>query len=190
MDEEQVKKLIDSALTAGLKQGFQEFREFFKGELQTSIKPIQETLAGYEVATEPQHQPSGDLPPEYSALIERLAKMEQLEQQRQQELRDLKFNQFLNKSLAQHNPLHSELVAELLTNRYKAQAIEKDGQWLLPNGSTLAEEVSSFFKSDTGLHFLPNPSQQGGELPESGKPQTSGKAEPSLEEMLADMSFS
>lgn len=192
MDETAVKKLIDDALAAGLKTGLKQFQEFFKKELA----PIASRLDEFEaVVTEP--SPPAEKPeasaanPETAALLERIAKMERVEQDRQAELARMKFDSTLTSTLAKHSPLHGDVVKELLAARYSAQAVEKNGEWYLPNGSKLAEEVDSFFKSDAGQHFIANPSGQSLGTTTSSKPPTTQKSlkELTSDEMMAEWSI-
>lgn len=192
MDETAVKKLIDDALAAGLKTGLNQFQEFFKKELA----PIASRLDEFEaVVTEP--APPAEKPetsaanPETAALLERIAKMERVEQDRQAELSRMKFDSTLTNTLAKHSPLHGDVVKELLAARYSAQAVEKNGEWYLPNGSKLAEEVDSFFKSDAGQHFIANPSGQSLGTTTSSKPAATQKSfkELTSDEMLAEWSL-
>lgn len=192
MDEAAIKALIDQAIASGLKSGLDSFKSYF-GE---QLTPIKEQLGQFEVAlTEPEPKPQ-EIPeatksPETAALMERLAKMEKLEQERQAELRQMKFDGALSKTLGKHNPMHQEMVKELLANRYNSKAVEKDGEWYLPNGSKLSEEVDSFFTSDVGQHFVANPSGQNVGVPSSRSVPTPGKSTKDLtsDDMFADFTL-
>ena len=156
--DQETQEAINQAITAGLKSGLGEFKKHFTAELS----PIHERLLQFEAvitdpATPDPTQPTESANPETSALMERIAKMEQAEQSRLAELRQMKLSNALGQAVGKHSPLHQDLVTELLSNRYGAKAIEKDGEWYLPNGSKLGEEIDSFFNSEAGLHFVKNP---------------------------------
>lgn len=194
MTPEEIQAYINTAMTSGLKSALGEFKNHF-AEL---VNPINERLSQFEVATAPLENPkdaaSGATPshnPETAALMERLAKMEKVEVARQAELRQMKLDNALGSAVGKHNPLHVDMVRELLANRYGAKAIEKDGEWYLPNGSKLNEEVDNFFGSDAGMHFLSNPSGQSLGTTATKPPNAPqrGYKDLTAEEMLADMSF-
>ena len=193
MDETQIQSYINAALTSGLKSALGEFKSYFTEQ----INPINERLSQFEVATAPQPDKvpaveATPASPETSALMERLAKMEKLEMSRQAELHQMKLDSALGTAVGKHNPMHGDMVKELLANRYGAKAVEKDGEWYLPNGSKLAEEVDSFFGSDAGMHFLSNPSGQslGTSTTKSpAAPQKSAK-DMTSDEMMADVVWS
>lgn len=161
MTPEEIQSYINAAMTSGLKSALGEFKSYFTEQ----INPINERLSQFEVATAPQPDKAlatdaSPASPETSALMERLAKMEKLEMSRQVELHQMKLDQALGSAVGKHNPMHGDMIKELLATRYGAKAVQKDGEWYLPNGSKLAEEVDSFFSSDAGMHFLSNPSGQ------------------------------
>jgi hypothetical protein len=121
--------------------------------------------------------------------MERLAKMEKAEQVRTAELQQMKLNAALGSAVSKYNPMHQELVKELLGNRYGTKAFEKDGEYYLPNGAKLGEEIDSFFGSEVGQHFLSNPSNASvGTKPSSTLPVVPKKSLKDLtsEEMLLD----
>lgn len=188
MDEAAILKLIDTALGASLKSAFSDFRAHFSEQLS----PINDRLAQFEAGTPPaQEAPDDNVPssnPETAALMQRLAKMEQQEIVRQDELKAYKFGNDLSSAIGKYSPLHGDTVKELLATRYQGKAIEKDGQWYLPSGSKLTEEVDSFFKSDIGLHFTANPAVGGGSVGSKTTPAAQ-KADASVEDMLADIGF-
>lgn len=184
MDETQVLALINTALGSSLKSAFAEFRSYTNEQL----KPISEKLASFEVAPlEPEVlSDPGSASPEMAALTARLAAMEKQESDRQAEVKAYKFSNDLGASISKVNPLHSELVKELLSSRYSSKAVEKDGEWYLPSGAKVSEEVEGFFKSDIGQHFIANPAVGGGTVP-SVKTGDVPKAPATADDMLADM---
>lgn len=187
MDEESVLKLINTALGSSLKSAFAEFRSYTNEQL----KPISEKLASFEVAPQEPEVPEaaqGNASPEMAALTARLAAMEKQEVDRQAEVKAYKFSNDLGSSISKHNPLHAEMVKEVLSNRYGSKAVEKDGEWYLPSGSKVSEEVESFFKSDVGQHFTANPAVGGGTVAGT-KPADSPKGAVSSNDMLADLAF-
>lgn len=189
-EKAEMQAYINEAMASGLKGAFKEFR----GHFQEQLSPIAERLNAFEAASNPEPSPnvpvgeSGDASPQTQALMERLAKMERQEVSRQEELKAYKFQGELTSTIGKHNPLHGEMVKELLNSRYGSTAVEKDGQWYLPNGSKLSEEVESFFKSDAGQHFVPNPSGKSANVVNSGAVGNSlPKGNFSSLEMMADM---
>ena len=190
MTEDEVQKYINAALTSGLKSALGEFKSYFTEQ----INPINDRLSQFEVATAPQPDKAPALEatpasPETSALMERLAKMEKLEQSRQAELHQMKLDSALGSAIGKHNPMHSDMVKELLATRYSSTAVEKDKEWYLPNGSKLAEEVDSFFGSDAGMHFLSNPSGQSLGTSTTKSPVAPAKSSKDMtsDEMMADV---
>jgi hypothetical protein len=78
------------------------------------------------------------------------------------------------------------MLKELLSNRYGSKAVEKDGQWYLPSGAKLSEEVDGFFKSDMGQHFISNPAVGGGTVA-STSVSNAPKGTATSDDMFADM---
>ena len=190
MTPEEIQKYINDAMSAGLRGAFQEFR----GHFQEQLAPIAERLNAFEAGSTPSapnvsdSRESAGTNPETHALMERLAKMEKQELVRQEELRAYKFQGELGSTIGKHSPLHSDLVKELLNSRYASTAVEKDGQWYLPNGSKLSEEVEGFFKSEVGQHFMANPSGKSANVTASSAVGNSlPKGELTSAEMMNDM---
>jgi hypothetical protein len=195
MTEDEIKKIIEAtvqaAIAPALKSGLEQFADHFKKELA----PIAARLDEFEaIVTEP--DPTPDKPdagkpaaPETAALIERLAKMERLEEGRQAELRSMKLEAALGSAVGKHNPLHQDIVKEILSTRYGSKAVEKDGEWYLPNGSKLGEEVDSFFGSEAGQHFIANPAGKSLGTQAAKQPSAAPKSPKDLssDEMLAAM---
>lgn len=190
MTPEEVQSYINTAMASGLKSALGEFKSYFTEQ----INPINERLSQFESAPASQEQPDpveSQGNPETAALMERLAKMEKLEQSRQVELRQMKLDSALGSAVGKHNPMHGDMVKELLANRYGAKAIEKDGEWYLPNGSKLNEEVDSFFSSDAGQHFISNPSGQSLGTSTAKPPNAPPRSMKDLtsDEMMSDISW-
>lgn len=194
MDETQVKALIEASLAPALKGAFKEFRGFFSEQLT----PITERLNQFEAVPTPENQPeptstkgaegsTGNAA--MDALTARLAQMEKLEAARQEEVRSYKFQNELSSYVGKHDPMHGDIIKELLANRYGSKAIEKDGKYYTPSGTTLDEEVDSFFKSEVGSHFLKAPATTPSGTQKTNVPSTGQKTNPSVEDMLADMTF-
>lgn len=192
MDEAQVKALIEASLAPAIRGAFQEFRGYF----QEQLEPISNRLSEFEVISQapsvPQEQTreskKGATDPAYEALTARLAQMEKLEADRQAELRTYKFGNELGSMVGKYDAIHSDLVKEVLSTRYAGKVVEKGGKYYTPSGSTLEEEVASFFGSDAGSHFLKAPqATPGGTKPSTNVSAT--KATPSVDDMLADMEW-
>lgn len=73
----------------------------------------------------------------------------------------LRFDSHLGSTLDELKPLHKGVVQELLANRIKQDAVEKDGIWLTKDGKTVKEAATEFFGTDAGKHFLPSSHQDG-----------------------------
>ena len=189
MDEAQIKALIEAALAPAIKGAFGEFRSYFSEQLN----PINERLSQFEVGTPETPTPTQETVSTpnnqaMEALTARLAQMEKMEADRQTELRQYKFQGELSSQVSKYDPLHQDMVKELLANRY-ANTVEKGGKYYTPQGSTLDEEVDGFFKSEVGSHFLKAPAATPGGTQKSNVPSNGNRDEPSLDDMLADMTF-
>jgi hypothetical protein len=174
--DQETKDYLDTALTSALKGSLGEFQKYFKEQLS----PINERLSAFEAVT-PATPPASPGTPETpesteSALLARLAQLEASELSRVEELKQMKLDKALGDSVGKHNPLHADVVRELLATRYGSKAVEKNGEWYLPNGSKLSEEVDTFFGSEAGLHFLPNPAGESLGTKATKAPAASGKA--------------
>lgn len=159
---EEIQAYINEAMSAGLKSALSEFSAHFKSELGPVLSRLD---AIEEIATTPQVLGKEDpevlgSDPETAALLQRIQKMEKIEQERQDEMSRMKFAGALDKAVGKHNPQFGQDIKDLLALRL-GTAIEKAGEWYLPSGSKLAEEVDTFFASDIGKHFLANPAGQG-----------------------------
>jgi hypothetical protein len=193
MDEAQVKALIEAAMAPAIRGAFQEFRGYF----QEQLEPLSAKLNEFEVATaaavepEPKAKSKGSSQesPELTALTARLAQMEQKEQERQAELKTYKFGNELQSLVGKYDAIQGDLVKELLSNRYGSKVVEKNGKYYTPNGTTLDEEVDGFFKSEAGSHFIKAPTTSGSGTQKSNAAPSSNKAEPSVDDMLADMTW-
>lgn len=193
MDEAQVRALIEASLAPAIKGAFSEFRGYF----QEQLEPITSRLSEFEVASSAPSEPepkakskgSPQESPELTALTARLAQMEKMEADRQQELRSYKLDNYMGTSVGKYDAIHGDLVKELLSNRYGSKVVEKDGKYYTPKGTTLDEEIDGFFKSEAGSHFLKAPVTVPGGTQQTSKSTSGNKAEPSLDDMLADMSW-
>lgn len=193
MDEAQVKALIDTAIATGLKSGLASFQAHYEKQLKELVAPIAARLDEFEVITEQEKQPAAEPKdsPEVKALMKRLEDMESRDRTREEELKSSRLSQALSKHIGGHSPLHAEAVTELLSQRV-GKAVEKDGEWYLPSGLKLSEEVDNFFNSPVGLHFTANPAK--GTSSDAGGSRSTGgtKKDPkdvTLDDMLADFSF-
>jgi hypothetical protein len=194
MDEAQVKALIDTAIATGLKSGLASFQAHYTKQIEELVAPIAARLDEFEVITEQEKQPAAAEPkdsPEVRALMKRLEDMENRDRAREEELKSSRLSQALSKHIGGRSPLHAEAVTELLSKRVD-KAVEKDGEWYLPSGLKLSEEVDNFFNSPVGLHFTANPVK--GSTSDAGGTRATGgtKKDPkdvTLDDMLADFSF-
>lgn len=194
MDEASIKALIEASLAPAIRGAFQEFRSYF----QEQLEPLSAKLNEFEVATaasEPEPAKRGrpakesQESPELTALTARLAQMEQKEQERQAELKTYKFGNELQGLVGKYDAIQGDLVKELLSNRYGSKVVEKNGKYYTPNGTTLDEEVESFFKSEAGSHFIKAPATSGSGTAKTNVPSNGQKGEVSVDDMLADMEW-
>jgi hypothetical protein len=187
MDEAQVLALIDKALGASLKSAFGEFRNYTAEQMKPLLAKLEEfEVAGSTPSAADEPVAPGASSPEMSALMSRLATMEKQEQDRQAEVKAYKFSNDLGSQVSKFSPIHGDMVKELLSSRYGSKAVEKDGEWYLPSGTKLSEEVDSFFKSETGQHFISNPAVGGG-TQSSTSVQNAPKGKVTSDDMFADM---
>lgn len=183
MTPEEVQAMMDKALAPALRGAFQEMRGYF----QEQLAPITQRLSEFEVGV--QEEPATTVDPGVAALTARLAQMEKMEADRQQELRSYKLDNYMGSSVGKYDTIHGDLVKELLNNRYGSNAVEKEGKYYLPSGNTLDEEIDGFFKSEAGSHFLKAPVTTSGNQQTSKATVTSTKAEPTLDDMLSGISW-
>jgi hypothetical protein len=171
MTPEEIQQLISSTLKAEL-----------EGALSVHLEKL---------------KPAAQEQPKEDPLNSRLAKLEkqlkeatEREKARELEAQQLRFSNTLGSALAgKGNILHQKIVAELLENRYKSGAIERDGEWYTKDGSKLSEAVESFFSSDEGLHFLPSNHQNGTQTPTNKQPATNSTDKADLDTMISQMVF-
>lgn len=171
MTPEEIQQFINSALETKLESAFSAYAEKLK--------------------------PAAPEAPKDDVLSSRLAKLEkqlkestEREKARELEAQQLRFSNSLSNALAgKGNVLHQRLVAELLENRLKSGAVEKDGEWYAKDGSKISEAVEAFFSSDEGLHFLPSNHQNGTQTPGTKTPSTPATPVDDLDSMINDMVF-
>jgi hypothetical protein len=186
--ESDIKKLIDEAvkvqMAAGLKSGFESFREYFQDEMKTTLDKVTSieeylsspdnvstdtataTATATDTDTATPYNPTGDAVAAaedmasksdnevVKALQERLAQMEKRDAEREEAAKAGRFKDSLRSAISPENPLHSSVVEELLSNRLKG-LIESDGAFISTKGETMTELVQQFFQSPEGSHFKP-----------------------------------
>ncbi|MBW4558430.1 MAG: hypothetical protein KME59_21395 [Trichormus sp. ATA11-4-KO1] len=191
MTPEEIKELIQSTFNASLpvalKGAFSEFESYFNEQL----KPINDRLNQFEVASEPEPDNSDPVANRLKMLEAKLAESEAREQQRVKEAEDLHFSNNLKDALAtKGNVLHQGLVSEILSRELRNGAVQKDGQWYTKDGSKLSEAVDRFFGTPEGLHFLPSQHQNGTGTPGLKQPPGNQPVNPkdvSVDDMISDM---
>ena len=120
--------------------------------------------------------------PEDATLLNRVKVLEQqladaakLQQEQAKVASDLRFSSALSTELDKLSPVHKGTVQELLANRLRSNSEEKETGWLTKDGKTLAEDVSAFFASPEGQHFLPTKHVNGVGATETSQPKTGDK---------------
>ena len=134
-----------------------------------------------ETQETPQDMPNNT---EDNALMNRVKLLEQQiadankrEQEQAKVASDMRFNTSLSSELDKLSPVHKGIVQELLANRLRNEATEDNGTWLTKDGKTLTENVSSFFASPEGMHFLPSKHVNGVGATETTQPKTGEKVD-------------
>jgi hypothetical protein len=192
----ETKSYIETVLTSSLKSSFGELRNYF----DTLVTPISQRLDAFEVASVPQETPGELEGVKDDPLSKRLAKLEsdlkaasEREAAREAEAQSLRFDKALSGSLtSKGNLVHQGIVSELLSNRLRNGALEKDGEWLTKDGLKLSEAVENFFGTPEGSHFLPSNNVEGSATPtQSFSPGgiKMSRKDVSLDEMMNNMSF-
>lgn len=163
LTKEEIEQIIKDALGQNKQD-----TEKLVGDL---LKPTVERLSLLEKPTDaPLPQDKGNKPQDKAELaLEARLKTLEAQLKQEQDLRaaqekqaySLRFDSSLSSALDAMKPLHKGVVQELLANRIKQDAVEKDGSWLTKDGNTINEAIASFFTTDEGKHFLPSSHQDG-----------------------------
>ncbi len=134
------------------------------------------------VDTETTNEPTEDSTMSNDPLMARVKLLEQQladaaakQEAQEKAARDMRFSSTLSAELDKLSPIHKSVVQELLANRLKGDAQEKDGQWLAQDGKTLTEAIEGFFKTPEGMHFLPSNHVNGAGVTEPQTPKTGDK---------------
>ncbi|MFB2876914.1 hypothetical protein [Floridanema aerugineum] len=102
-----------------------------------------------------------------------LNKAKEEQKRRDAEAVSMRFDNTLLTALDKQPVLHKAVVIELLSNRFKNGALEKDGSFYTADGQTLQEAVDAFLTTEAGKHFLPAqslPNGTGTPAPNKNKP--------------------
>lgn len=201
MTPDEIKQLVAEQVAAqmadGLKTGLDSFRAHFDNTLvpfTSRLAEIEGFLTEPDTATEsgvsPSTEPNNDMTnAAYKALQKRLEEMERKDSERETSAKAGRFKDELRKAISPENPLHSSLVEELLSTRY-GNLIEAEGTFISDKGEKLSELVQAFFTTAEGSHFKPAKSKPGtGEVTTTTAEPKPGKATPTLDEMLRNMSL-
>lgn len=148
--------------------------------MSEQIAPIGEQVKSLREAKEQpkdtKEQPK-DMPEGQDPVLARVKLLEQqlevaAKEKADQDLRsqDLRFNEVLSKEIDKASPMYKGVVSELLATRLRKDAKETDLGWLA-NGKNLSENVTAFFDSPEGQHFLPSKHTNGVGLQESKAPK-------------------
>lgn len=174
MTPEEIQALIDSKFSA------------LESKLDGALSALADKKP--ETPTEPSKDP---LASRLAKLEKQLKEAQEREQVKEKEAQELRFTSALSNALGlQGSLLHSNLVQEVLANRLKNGAVEKDGEWYTKDGSKLTESVSEFLKSDVGTHFIASTHQNGLGTPSTKIPPVTPKpSEATLDDMVSDMVF-
>lgn len=171
MTPEEIQQLITSTIETQLKGAFDAYAE--------KLKPVT-----------PETPKEDPLNSRLAKLEKQLKESTEREKAREIEAQQLRFSNTLGNALAgKGNVIHQQLVSEILENRYKNGAFEKDGEWYTKDGSKISEVVESFFSSEVGLHFLPSNHQNGTQTPGTKAPSAPTTPVDDLDSMINDMVF-
>lgn len=151
--------------------------------MRENVEPIEESIKELKTTSkEKAKDVSKDEPQDTDPLSARVKLLEaQIEQANKDKAaqeaasQDLRFSQTLSGELDKVNPLHKGVVTELLANRFRKDAVEKDGQWLSKDGKNLTEKVAEFFSTPEGSHFMPSNHVNGVGATETSSPRTGDK---------------
>lgn len=185
--QQDIEKMVESLLTPTVDALLSEVRTF----MSSQMADVTSRLATIETAAKPAktEQPKGeaDMTMENRVkLLESQLKAEQDQREAQEKASSgLRFDKSLSDALDEVAPLHKGIVKEILSNRIKNEAVEKEGQWYSKDGKTLGEATKGFFSTDEGKHFLPSTGIPGAGTKEpTGQLKTEGKQD--IGSMLAE----
>lgn len=169
LTKEEIEQIVKDALGQNKQD-----TEKLVGDL---LKPTVDRLAALEKPQDPIKTPDKVNKPQDKAESALEARLKTLEAQlkQEQDLRaaqekqasSLRFDSSLSSTLDEMKPMHKAMVQELLANRIKLDAVEKDGSWLTKDGKTIKEAITEFFGTDAGKHFLPSNHKDGAGTTES-----------------------
>lgn len=176
MPPDQDTTSLETQLEALLQPAIEGLSVQLKTYLDSVVLPIRTKLEVLEQKTITTEEPKSQAPAD-SILEARVKELERnLEQARQdQERRDkeasaMRFDKALSDLLDGTEGIqHKHLVTELLANRYKAEAVEKSGSWIVPSGKSLQDLTKEFFSGNEGQLFLASKHQDGTGTPKSEK---------------------
>lgn len=133
-----------------------------------------EATKAQDPANKPQDKAELALEARLKTLEAQLKKEQDLRAAQEKQASSLRFDSNLSSTLDEMKPIHKAMVQELLANRIKQDAVEKDGSWLTKDGKTIKEAITEFFGTDAGKHFLPSSHQDGAGTTESQPNRPSG----------------
>lgn len=160
MDEQQIKELIASSITEGLKAHSKALLDDVTAYVENRVQLFEDS----SISTTPPEAPKA---PADNALTARLALLEtelqNAKNDREQEAahsRKMKFDSTVMSAI-QGIPqvLHPDILSELMINRLSSGYTEQDGNFITKSGKTVTEAVNEFISTDAGKHFLA-PTQQ------------------------------
>lgn len=158
--EATIEKLLEPAID-GLLTEVREFMNKRVGEIDTRLGVVEKAKTPEQTLEQSKSKSESALEQRIKGLEDELNKEREARTNQEKTASSLRFDQTLGKILDDHSPLHKSVVQELLANRLKTDAVEKDGSWLTKDGKTLAESAKSFFETTEGSHFLPSNHRDG-----------------------------
>jgi hypothetical protein len=193
MDEAQIKALITSTIEGILPTILKPALAEFTAHFQKVNKDIIDKLDSFEVVADEQPKKVEGANDPVAA---RLAKLEKahsvlLEENKQKDLaaQRLLFENELSSTISSRSDvIQQNLLKEVLVNRLKDGAVQKDGKWLTKDGSLLTEAVTNFFGTEEGSHFIRSSHENGTGTQASKVPTGTKKSmsEITVDEMLAE----
>ena len=166
--EATIEKLLEPAID-GLLAEVRDFMNKRVGELDTRLGAVEKAKPTEATPEQSKSKSESALDARIKSLEDELKTEREARTNQEKTAASLRFDQTLGKILDEHNPLHKGVVQELLANRLKQDAVEKDGAWLTKDGKTLTESAKSFFETAEGSHFLPSNHRDGSGTKEPAK---------------------
>lgn len=160
MEAEAIKQLIADTVAEALKGHSKALLDDVAAYMDNRTQALEDIINtnGQSNPTQPQE----DAPKQDDALASRLALLEtelaQTKADKEKQDRDnanLKFRGVIQQTLSANPDLmHTDILNELLCNRFNDEYTYKNGSYITKTGKTVEEEIKSFMDTDAGKHFV------------------------------------